>query len=99
MLSQLLPTWIGNFSPNMVTFNAMGESFQMFDSDSDIENVSSQPESYDFVPEILQFKFKICSSAGEIRDKFSYDLKKGKKLPYAVNLKDKLKAFSLYYNH
>lgn len=63
--------------------------FQM-DSDSDIENVSSQPgppEVFDIVPREILFKFKLFSYRRHILEKFKFVLKAGKTLPYRVSLK------------
>ena len=66
----------------------------MSDSDSELEQVSSQPvkEVYDTVPEDKKFKFKLLSSSREsggldLLEKFAFDLKKGKQLPYTTTLK------------
>ena len=66
----------------------------MADSDSDLEQVSSQPvkEVYDTVPEDKKYKFKLFSSSRgsgglELLEKFAFDLKKGKQLPYITTLK------------
>ena len=66
--------------------------FQM-DSDSDIENVSSQPgppEVFDIVPREILFKFKLFSYRRHILEKFKFVLKAGKTLPYRVSLKGTL---------
>ena len=67
----------------------------MSDSDSGLENVSSQPgpaQGYDRVPEEKRFKFKLFSSSEgqgglDLLAKFSFDLKQGKELPYVATLK------------
>ena len=67
----------------------------MSDSDSDIEKVCSQPgptQPYDKVPEEKRYKFKLFTrSEGpggfDLLDKFGFDLKQGKELPYLAILK------------
>ena len=51
------------------------------DSDSDFEQVSSQkvPETYDNVPDDIDYKIKVI---GKSAAKFTFTLKKGKELPY-----------------
>lgn len=67
----------------------------MSGSESELENVSSQPgpaKSFGIVPEDTKFKFKLFSSSWESDDlalleKFAFILKKGKPLPYSADLK------------
>ena len=51
------------------------------DSDSDFQQVSSQkvPETYDNVPDDIDYKIKVI---GKSAAKFTFTLKKGKELPY-----------------
>ena len=61
------------------------------DSDSDFEQVSSQkvPETYDNVPDDIDYKIKVV---GKSAAKFTFTLKKGKELPHqntVVTKKDK----------
>ena len=60
------------------------------DSDSDLENVSSQPGPaavYDVVPADTVFRFKLFSYRKHILEKFKFVLKAGKILPYKLSLK------------
>ena len=61
------------------------------DSDSDFEQVSLQkvPETYDTVPDDIDYKIKVI---GKSAAKFTFTLKKGKELPHqntVVTKKDK----------
>ena len=54
------------------------------DSLEKVSSVGSLPESFDIVPELMVFNFKMMASPDVA---FSYDLKSGKALPYSVRLK------------
>ena len=63
--------------------------------ESDLEKVRSTeslPESFDNVPELKVFNFKIMGSPVVA---FSYDLKQGKTLPYSVRLKGNKMEYTL----
>ena len=57
-----------------------------------LEKVSSldsipEPIVFDYAPEEIEYKIKLNAWTGVPLQAFSYDLKKGKKLPYTVKLK------------
>ena len=56
------------------------------DSDSDLEEICSQPTCYENVPEDSKYKFMIINKDGGLI-KFSYTVKEGGGLPYNVELK------------
>ena len=59
------------------------------DSDCELKRASSLkiPTQFEFVPESLEFRFKLVSNVGgHLLDKFCFELKEGKKLPYSVVL-------------
>lgn len=61
-------------------FNKMSDS----SSDSEVECISSQPESHDVVPSSILYQLKFIGGGSRSGKTLQYMLKEGKSLPYST---------------